>query len=284
MAMQRSAATNKQPAAEQNGDAHPNGPHWTKGDSEGQLPLSSAVDLALRENCAPGTHSAVLRLLQAYTPGRLLDLPAGEGAFAQQAGEQGWQVTAGDCEPLCKAAGAIPLVLNMNDPLPCADGSFEAVVCIDGIEHIERPFDLLVECRRVLTPGAPLVITTPNISSLRSRFRWLLTGFHNKAKSPLDETRPHPLHHINMTSYAELRYQLHRTGFRIRQVTTNRYKLVSWLYAPLAPISYFATRWVFASEESDPAQQQRNREILRELHTPSVLFGETMIVLAERLP
>src|SRR2546426_4954499 len=30
---------------------------------------------------------------------------------------------------------------DMNAPLPFGDGTFDAVVCIDGIEHLERPLD-----------------------------------------------------------------------------------------------------------------------------------------------
>lgn len=33
----------------------------------------------------------------------------------------------------------------MNERLPYDDVMFDAVVCIDGIEHIERTFDLVVK-------------------------------------------------------------------------------------------------------------------------------------------
>ena len=88
--------------------------------------------------------------------------------------------------------------------------------------YIERPFDFVAECRRVVRDDGWLVISTPNISSLRSRWRWLLTGFHNKCKTPLDETRPDPLHHINMLSFPKLRYLLHRNGFSIAEMRRGR--------------------------------------------------------------
>jgi hypothetical protein len=47
------------------------------------------------------------------------------------------------------------------------------------------------------------------------------------------------------------------------------------------PLVYLATAWVFASEEHDPAQRLRNREILTELFSRPVLFGETLIVMAQ---
>ena len=36
-----------------------------------------------------------------------------------------------------------------------------------------------------MRPGGVVILSTPNISSLRSRWRWLLTGFHHGRKTPL---------------------------------------------------------------------------------------------------
>src|SRR5207342_3440665 len=105
---------------------------------------------------------------------------------------------------------------------------------------------------------------TPNISSLRSRFRWLLTGFHNKAKTPLNEAAPHPSHHRAMVAFHELRYRLHAAGFRITDVRTNRIKSPSWLYLPLLPLVHLTTRLAFAREATQPDERRRNREILRQ--------------------
>jgi 2-polyprenyl-3-methyl-5-hydroxy-6-metoxy-1,4-benzoquinol methylase len=235
---------------------------------------------ALIENTSKNTHNVVADLLlNDDDVQRILDIPAGEGAFAQRCLDAGRSVVASDCENLCKVSGVPFEQGNMNEPLPFSDDAFDAVVCIDGIEHIERPFDFVGECRRVVRPGGAIVLSTPNISSLRSRWRWLTTGFHYKCQLPLDETDPNPLHHINMLSFPELRYMLHRADFEITAIAANRCKLVSYLYAPLAPISYLLTRWALASEK-DAGQRERNQEILRQLNCWDLLFGETAIVMA----
>jgi len=169
---------------------------------------------------------------------------------------------------------------DMNGPLPYDDDYFDAVVSIDGIEHIERPFDFIRQCARILRNQGWLILSTPNVSSLRSRWRWFLTGFHNKCKSPLDETRPEPRHHIGMLSFPEARYLLHGNGFRITEIRTNRIKAISWCFAAVAPVAYVATSWVFAREETDRSQRRRNREILAQMFSLPVLFGETMILAA----
>jgi SAM-dependent methyltransferase len=46
--------------------------------------------------------------------------------------------------------------------LPFADASFDGAVAFDVIEHLPQPQRMLAELRRVLKPGARLVMSTPN--------------------------------------------------------------------------------------------------------------------------
>jgi SAM-dependent methyltransferase len=46
--------------------------------------------------------------------------------------------------------------------LPLADASVAAVSCFQVIEHLWTPWEFLAECARVMAPGSPLVVTTPN--------------------------------------------------------------------------------------------------------------------------
>jgi hypothetical protein len=134
----------------------------------------------------------------------------------------------------------------------------------------------------VVRVGGVCIVSTPNISALRSRWRWLLTGFHNKQKVPLNERDPTPWHHVGLLGFPQLRYLLHRHGFRITAIATNRIKPVSWLYLPLWPVSALVTRAALRRWERDPDQRRRNAEIRRQMFSPAVLFGETLIVKAQR--
>ena len=185
----------------------------------------------LRENTSKNTHATVAQLILKEQPQKVLDIPCGEGAFSQRLIESGLVTYSADCLNLLKVDNPRFCPSRyMNQDLPFDGGSLDAIACIDGIEHIERPFDFIRECGRVLRQDGWIVISTPNISALRSRWRWFLTGFHNKCKSPLDETNSKPTSSYQYAVLSQLRYMLHTNGFRIEKITANRIKPISYLY------------------------------------------------------
>lgn len=246
----------------------------------------------LRENAAHGTHAEVERLLLGE-PGleRVADIPCGRGAFLARLAGNGLEAIGIDIVDERAGQYGNFRTGDMNEPLPFADGELDALVSIDGIEHIERQFDFVRECARSLRSGGRLVLSTPNISSLRSRWRWLWTGFHDKAKAPLDAAHPTPLHHISMIDFPKLAYMLERSGLVIESVSTNRVKAAAWLQAPLAPLAALAARRAtrrVISRDTPASEQEEHREsaarILAWMNTRAVLFGEILIVVARRGP
>lgn len=241
------------------------------------------MSLNIPENTSKNTHNIVAELLlEEKKVDAVLDIPSGAGAFTQRLLNKGINVYSGDIENILMVENENFAVTDMNKRLPYEDGKFDSIICIDGIEHIERPFDFVRECHRTLAKDGTVIFSTPNINSIRSRWRWFWTGHHNKQKSPLNENHPTPLHHINMLSYQKLRYILHTNGFRIEKVRANRYKFVSWLYIIFAPLSYLFTSLVYLKEEKDKQQRKINKEIQKETFKLPLLLGETMIVKARK--
>ncbi len=215
---------------------------------------------------------------------RVLDAPCGgSGALTLALMERGFAVTGADVDPEAEAhLGKTAAKVNLDAPLPWPDQSFDAVFSTEGIEHLENHFSFLREMCRILKPGGLLVLTTPNITALRSRVRFFGSGFFGRDALPLNETARHPLHHIGLATFPELRYELHLSGFRLIEVHHTHIKPVSYLYAIYAPWTWLYTRLAFRKEK-DPSQRKRNKEILARLLSPSVLFGECLMLIARKV-
>lgn len=214
---------------------------------------------------------------------RVLDAPCGAAALSVGLKRRGFEVWGADVDRSAEARldGRFRRA-DLNSPLPWDDGAFDAVFSIEGFEHLENGFAFLREARRVLKPGGLLVLTTPNIVSLRSRVRYFASGFFHKDPRPLDEDGHHPLHHIGLTTFPELRYALHTSGFRLLEVGCTHWKAVSLPYAVYIPWMWLYTALAFRKEK-DPEQRRRNREILGTLFSLPALFGENLRLTARRL-
>ena len=244
----------------------------------------------INEKAAKNTHNVVEELLldnkshHQMKQMKVLDLPCGEGAFTNRLQQKKIEVVPSDIVNTLSINGKIDnfVLSDMERRLPFDNDLFTDIICIDGIEHIEKPFGFIRECKRVIVPSGRIIISTPNISAIRSRWRYFLTGHHNKCKSPLNEDNVTFLHHKNMISFPEIRYMLHTNDFEIVKVRTNRIKAISYLYLLFFPLLYLTTSWVYSKEEKDFEQKTRNAEIKRTMFSNSVYFGETLIVSARK--
>lgn len=100
---------------------------------------------------------------------KFLDAPCGEGAFLERLRALGVEAYGLDIEarPEENIQG-----WNLNQfPLPYPAEFFHGIASIEGIEHLENPFALIREFWRLLKPSGYLILTTPNILSIRSRVR-----------------------------------------------------------------------------------------------------------------
>jgi len=179
---------------------------------------------------APGTQKKVLSILERMPPGKILDAPCGEGALSQRLIDNEFDVFCVDIDKAYFKLPGVPFTkVDLNKTLPFEDGYFDYVVSIEGIEHLENPFSCIREFARVLKPGGNLIITTPNVMSIKSRTRFFLYSYHDFFRfididDSFRHTHPGYTHeHINPMTFMELRYALQKAGFQITGIHTNRF-------------------------------------------------------------
>ena len=115
------------------------------------------VDLQL------GTIVKYLRPSMAALRGRILDVGAGESPWKEwlspQCQYQGIDVA--NAAEYGMHASRADIVYYDGKVIPFPDASFDGAICIEVLEHVERPEESVAEIARVLREGAVLLLTVP---------------------------------------------------------------------------------------------------------------------------
>jgi SAM-dependent methyltransferase len=176
-------------------------------------------------------YPAVLKMLGDARQGRVLDAPAGQGAFAELLLQRGFADI--DCLDInsedFKLKDRTRFVRHdVVDALPYPDGSFDYIFSLEGLEHFATPWTFVAELCRVLKPGGRMFVSTPNTFSVDARLKYLVSGYFPRFR-PLMQDPSRVMGqgpdqaHICPIYFWQLHYFLMRGGVRIERVGTNAF-------------------------------------------------------------
>lgn len=130
---------------------------------------------------APGLHKdcfgIINRILQ--PDAKIFDIAAGAGAFVTRLKDAGYYVYANDIDLKDWKAKNIPKTsIDLNNALedfPSMD-VYDLVVAMEIIEHLQNPRKLLMDCKKLTKPDGYILISTPNVTDMVSRVKYLRKG------------------------------------------------------------------------------------------------------------
>ena len=231
-------------------------------------------------------HDTVVSILQDLPRGKLLDVPAGEGALAASLDKIGFAVQCCDLYPEMFRLSNIEIRKgDLTGSLPYSDRTFEYVTCVEGLEHLENPQQAVREFARVLRRGGQLITSVPNILNIEERLKWLIYGYTSHFK-PITRASVSDVReqfdgkvevalHVNPIGYSELRYTLEECGFEIVRLYRDKRKSKLWIYWPIVALIRLISRLT-------PKHKRRERWT-DELQSKEILLGgNTLIVHASK--
>lgn len=114
------------------------------------------------------------------------------------------------------------ILFNFNSPVfPFKNNYADLIFAGELLEHLINPFLFLKETHRILRKGGFLILSVPNITSLKNRLRvifGLMPNF-NALKYPVEEDQQ--WHHHSDWTLGWLKVFLSKVGFEIKKITTN---------------------------------------------------------------
>ena len=155
----------------------------------------------------------VAKLLNNQQPGVVLDAPCGSG-WLRRLLDFDCQVDGLDLFAPPPVGYRLFRNADLNLGLPGDLGTYDAIVCCEGIEHFGNPENFFRSARQHLTQGGMLVVTTPNTWYPEARLQYLLRGFFPSFPCLVGKIERGTHMHIMPWSFPQLFLYLTLNGFR----------------------------------------------------------------------
>lgn len=160
-------------------------------------------------------HEQAAGFIRAQLPrgGRVLDLGCGDGILGQMLSPHGYRVTGADVSArvLQVARQHCHQIVHLDldrDPTPTAlKDDFDAVACLEVLEHLEQPRKNLQRAFDCCQPGGIAVFSYPNLFSWKNRWSFL------RGRWPKNYTTYDPREHLQVFELDLFEDWLRETGF-----------------------------------------------------------------------
>ncbi|MBN2480508.1 MAG: class I SAM-dependent methyltransferase [Bacteroidales bacterium] len=189
----------------------------------------------------PGIHETfypyLVKELKAFDNPKILEIGSGHGAFTQRLWEDGYDVTASDLYPENFFFDQLSChKVDLREDMPFDAASFDMVIAVEVMEHVHDHEMFFRECGRILKKGGRLIFSTPNILSLKSRIRFLFSGFFYTFKA-LDHQRNDGLQHVSSLTINQYENLGLRNGLKLADISIDKLQNTSLIYfIPLYPV------------------------------------------------
>lgn len=244
----------------------------------------------------PHSRDNAIKFFDKYTSGnkflqgkRVIDLTAGSGYIVNLFRQAGADVVLYDLFPEQNTFCDVQcLHIDLQKTLPIDNNTADIVILAETIEHLPNQFQLFAEVARILKNGGTFLLTTPNSSSLRSRFsQFLMESEHYSTAAPNElnafthwpGTKEGYFSKLFISGILRLRTLAAINGLRIRRVHPSKSSSTSYLLLIFYPIIYyFSLRNYRRQARTDQQNKPVYNEIFEMNTSVEILTNKHLIV------
>jgi SAM-dependent methyltransferase len=244
--------------------------------------------------------SAIIRAArqtQSYPRLRVLDLSCGRGEILSALAQDGCRVRGthyrhddykltDQSKPTVLSGLDIDQDVDLLQPLPYEDSSFDLVILSEVIEHLPTYIPIIREVGRILDSGGLLILSTPNIGRLHSRWHFFWSGTHKLIRRRVGwDLAPDDLYayHISPVEFPLLHTILWQSRLRVRALRFTRFKIEhAWLLIAY-PFVWLTTAYETRHHITGDLHRRGEKDLFRWLLHPAMLASEQLLLVAQKL-
>lgn len=220
---------------------------------------------------------------------QVYDLSAGSGYIIGLFEQQGAVVHPFDLFPdQVKFCNTPCNFINLQERFPIATNSADLVISSETIEHLPNQLFFFEEVSRILKPGGTFILSTPNTSSLRSRYSQFIAESEHYASPLPNEHNAFTMWEGKTTGYyskifisgiLRLRTLAALHQLRINEVHKTRSSSTSWLLLLFYPIIWRISKKQFKKGlRNAPHQRDTLLEVFKLNTSKKVLLSRHLII------
>ena len=227
---------------------------------------------------------SLIKSFSGLPKGKILDLGCGDGDYSRRLKDLGFEVVSGDIDiARFKYKNEIEFKhCDITKEMPFADNTFDYVLLMEVVEHLRNPYTVISEINRIIKKGGSLIISTPNILSLKSRLRFMFEGCYEYFREPPLDHVKNPKEvifnlHIVPYRYQELEFLLAASGFKVEKIFASNYEGYGLWF--LLPVIKFQS-WQKSRRTAKKGGNINYGRMHKILLSKEILFGRHLIIKA----
>lgn len=178
-------------------------------------------------------------------------------------------------------------IIDLQKNFPIESQSADLVICAETIEHLPNQLFLFQETARILKPNGKFILTTPNTSSLRSRFaQFMMESEHYSVPAPNELNASvdwgngdRYFGKLFLSGILRLRTLAALNSLRVHKIYKSQASSTSILFLMFYPIILFFNGKAKRKQiKNDPANQQIYEEIFSLNTSLAVLLSKHLIL------